>query len=99
MSNIATIHCCPFKDNNAHLQFSLKMNNVKLAEFSEPVFQLSLASLKCLGILVLVTTILSVILDTFLDFFGAVAKATMMKPAKGCRTTCPNIEANELSIF
>ena len=54
MSNIATIHCCPFKDNNAHLQFSLKMNNVKLAEFSEPVFQLSLASLKCLGILVFV---------------------------------------------
>ena len=30
-----------------------KMNSGKLAKFIEPVFQLSLASLKCLGILVL----------------------------------------------
>ena len=43
----------PFEDNNAHLQCSFKMNRVNLAEFLELEFQLSLASLKCLGILVL----------------------------------------------
>ena len=48
VQHIATIHCCPFEDNNAHVCNAVQRN----AKFLEPVFQLSLASLKCLGILV-----------------------------------------------